>query len=58
MLVFGRGKKTGEVGINKEADRQIILWIANMVCTNIKSKNFLNFGGQNCKTQHQSIIIT
>ena len=40
--MFGRGKKTGEVGINKEADREIILWITQKVIETIKAKQYTN----------------
>lgn len=39
MLMFGRSKKTGEVGINKEADRQLILWITKGAVEAINSEN-------------------
>ncbi len=38
--MFGRGKKTGEVGINKEADREIILWITKKVIETIQAKQY------------------
>lgn len=35
--MFSRGKKTGEVGINKEADREIILWITHKILQAIQN---------------------